>query len=305
MRNSVINRITRQARKDRNIFMISGDAGYGVLDEYKSTFPDRFLNLGVAEQNMIGMASGLGLAGYKVFVYNIVPFVLYRCFEQVRNDICYQGVPVTLIGIGSGVTYSPQGVTHYSVEDIALARTMPNMTIISPADPLEALAAVEHAIKSKKPVYIRIAKSGEPMIHKGPVKDITVPIKVADGRTGVAVLFHGSVSTEVLAALEGMKRKPLVLSVPMLQPMNFDAVASHLKGIHTVITVEEHYKDGGLGTIMAEWIVREGLPVKLRKLGFDHEFIHVIRNTAGMREHYGFSSAAIRSAMDEAFEKNA
>lgn len=301
MRNNVINRITKQAHKDKNIFMITGDAGYGVLDEYKGLFPERFLNLGVAEQNMIGFASGLALGGHKVFVYNIVPFIMYRCYEQVRNDICYQGLPVTLIGIGSGVTYSPQGMTHYSVEDVALARTMPNLTVISPGDPLEAVAATEFAIKSKKPVYIRIAKSGEPMIHQGSIKDITKPIKVSDGK-GVAVLFHGSISTEVLAALEGIKKRPLVVSVPMLNPVDFGAMAETLKGIHTVITVEEHFKDGGLGSIMAEWIVRDGLRLKLRKLGITNEIIHAIRNNPGMRQHYGFDSASIRAAVDEAYK---
>lgn len=117
---------------------MSGDAGYGVLDEYKKCFPNRYLNLGVAEQNMISFSAGLGLAGYNVFIYNIVPFVLYRCYEQVRNDICYQRLPVTLIGIGSGVTYAPQGITHYGVEDVSIARTLPNLVILSPSDPIEA-----------------------------------------------------------------------------------------------------------------------------------------------------------------------
>ena len=166
MRNTVINKITEVAKKNKNIFIITGDAGFGVLDEYKNSFPKRFLNLGIAEQNTISFAGGLALTGYKVFVYNIVPFVMYRCYEQVRNDICYQKLPVILIGIGSGVTYAPQGVTHYSVEDVALAKTLPNLTILSPADPYEAALCAEYALKSKNPVYIRIAKSGEPKIHK-------------------------------------------------------------------------------------------------------------------------------------------
>ncbi|ODS30339.1 MAG: transketolase pyridine binding subunit [Candidatus Scalindua rubra] len=138
MRNTVINKITEYAEEDKNVFFVSGDAGYGVLDEYKKCFPNRYLNLGVAEQNMISFSAGLGLAGYNVFIYNIVPFVLYRCYEQVRNDICYQRLPVTLIGIGSGVTYAPQGITHYGVEDVSIARTLPNLVILSPSDPIEA-----------------------------------------------------------------------------------------------------------------------------------------------------------------------
>src|SRR3989338_11563341 len=161
MRNTVIDRITHHAERHKEIFLIAGDAGFGVLDEYKKRLPKRFLNLGVAEQNVIGFAAGLANVGYRIFLYNIIPFLLYRCYEQVRNDICYQRLPVTLVGIGSGLTYAPQGITHYSIEDIALARTLPNMIILSPSDPLEAMKCAEYAIKSKKPVYIRISKSGE------------------------------------------------------------------------------------------------------------------------------------------------
>ncbi|MDP2168195.1 MAG: transketolase C-terminal domain-containing protein [Thermodesulfovibrionales bacterium] len=300
MRNSVIERITKEAGKKKDIFLITGDAGFGVLDNYKKSFPERFLNLGVAEQNMIGMASGLGLSGFKVFVYNIVPFVLYRCYEQVRNDICYQNVPVTLIGIGSGVTYSPQGVTHYSVEDIALARTLPNLVILSPSDPIEAVKCAEYAIKSKDPVYIRIAKSGEPVIHTGRVKDITRPVVLNEGE-GVAVLFHGSVSTEVVSALKGVDRRPKAVSVPMLQPMDFSSLEKELKAIHTIITVEEHFVEGGLGSIIAEWIVSERLDYRLIKLGIKNEFIHKITNNAGMRSHYGISSEGIKGAIEKAY----
>jgi transketolase len=301
MRNSVIERIVKEAGKKKDIFLITGDAGFGVLDKYKKSFPERFLNLGIAEQNMIGIAAGLGLTGFKVFVYNIVPFVLYRCYEQVRNDICYQNVPVTLIGIGSGVTYSPQGVTHYSVEDIALARTLPNLVIFSPSDPIEAVKCVEYALSSKDPVYIRIAKSGEPVIHNRKVKDIRSPVVLNEGE-GVAVLFHGSVSTEVTSALEGVRRRPKAISVPMLQPMDFDSLGRKLKDIHTIITVEEHFSEGGLGSIIAEWIVGRGLDYRLIKLGIKNEFIHEIKNNAGMRSHYGISSEAIKETIGRAYE---
>lgn len=297
MRGSVIARITELARRDKNVFLITGDAGFGVLDDYRTSFPDRYLNLGVAEQNMIGVAAGLGLAGYKVFVYNIVPFVLYRCYEQVRNDVCYQELPITLIGIGSGVTYSPQGVTHYSVEDIALARTLPNLVILSPSDPIEARGCVEYAFKSKNPVYIRLAKSGEPVIHKGRRgRNVSRPIVLGEGK-GVAVLFHGSVSTEVIAAVEGLDKKPMVVSVPMIQPLEVGFLKRKLSGVHTIISVEEHFADGGLGSVLAEWICKEGLDFRLIKLGIKNEFIHQIKNNAGMRSHYGISAGQIKKAI--------
>jgi len=275
MRNTVINLIYKAAKQDKNIFVISGDAGFGVLDQFQRDFPKRYLNLGIAEQNTISFASGLALAGYKVFVYNIAPFVMYRCYEQVRNDICYQELPVTLIGIGSGVTYAPQGVTHYSVEDVAIARTMPNLTIFSPADHYEAESCAEYALKSRGPVYLRIAKSGEPKIHQGKPKDINKPVILKKGKN-VAVIFYGSVGIEVIKAVEGISHKPKIISMPKLQPIDFDALKNELKTIHIIITVEEHFIEGGLGSILSDWIVAGQLPLRLIKLGIKNEFIHSI-----------------------------
>lgn len=298
MRNSVSTKICEFAKKDKNVFLIVGDAGFGVWEEYQAQFPKRFLNMGVAEQNMISFAAGLGLSGYKVFVYNIIPFLLYRCYEQVRNDICYQRVPVTLLGIGSGVTYTPGGVTHYGVEDVLLARTLPNMEIMSPSDPLEAELCIEHAYNSKNPTYIRIPKSGEPTIHTDTPDDIVKPIIVKKGK-GVAILFHGSVSIEVLKAAEGMVPSPMLISVPLIQPLDTSSLGEILSDtVHTLITVEENFKDGGLGGIISEWISKERCPYRLEKMGITNEFIHVIKNINGMRKHYGFTSSQIRERIE-------
>lgn len=296
MRNTVIKRITEIAKTKDDLFLITGDAGFGVLDEYCKSYPKRFLNLGIAEQNMISFASGLAMVGYKVVVYNIIPFLLYRCYEQVRNDICYQNLPVILIGIGSGLTYAPQGVTHYSVEDIQIALSLPNLQVMSPSDPFEAEACIEYAIKSSYPSYIRIAKSGEPKIHPGKLDNICDPIVVHYGKR-VAVLMHGSVSIEVAEAVKDMKNSPMIISIPMLAPLNFNKLTELLKDIETVLTIEEHFVYGGLGTILADWISVNRLPYKLVKLGIKNEFIHHIKNTKGMREHYRIDSLSIREIL--------
>lgn len=299
MRNTVINRITHHAKRHKEIFLIAGDAGFGVLDDFKKSFPSRFLNLGVAEQNMISFAAGLANAGHKPFVYNIIPFLLYRCYEQVRNDICYQRLPVTLVGIGSGVTYAPQGVTHYSVEDIAIARTLPNLVILSPSDPIEAAASADYAVKSQRPVYIRLAKTGEAAIHKKAAQDINKPLIIKEGRD-VAVLFHGSIASEVIKATEDFKDEVAVISIPMLQPLDAAFLERALKDVRAIITVEEHFVRGGLGSIMTDWVLDKRPSVKLKTLGISNEFIHAIKDNAGMRSRYGISANGIRKAIEEA-----
>ncbi len=292
MRNSTINHLTEYAAADDNIFVIAGDGGYGVLDKYQQEMPKQYLNMGVAEQNAIGFAAGLAMTGRKVFVYNITPFVLYRCYEQVRNDICYQKVPVVLIGIGSGLAYAPGGMTHYSVEDIALARTMPGLEIISPADPVEACASVDYVMRSDKPAFIRIARGGEPKIHNERIEDISKPILMNKG-SRTAVLFHGAVSVEVMEMLKMAVEKPTVISIPMVSPLDFDCLEDMLEGVDRIVTVEEHYVVGGLGSIVGEWILDNDKPYKLKKLGVDYEFIHQVKNNKGMRELFGISSDKI------------
>src|SRR3990172_3545592 len=181
MRNTLINTIIDACKKREDVFVISGDAGLGVFDEFKEAYKNRFLNLGIAEQNMASFAAGLAMSDFKVYIYNIIPFLLYRCYEQVRNDICYQELPVTLVGIGSGITYAPQGMTHYSVEDLGIAQTLPNLTVISPIDPIEAKLAARYSLSSESPVYVRLAKRGEPNIHKNENIDITEPQLIEDG----------------------------------------------------------------------------------------------------------------------------
>jgi transketolase len=183
VRNTFIDTVIDACRNRDDIFILSGDAGLGVFDSFKDEFPDRFRNMGVAEQNTISFAAGLAMTGCRVVVYNIIPFLLYRCYEQVRNDICCQKLPVVLAGIGSGITYAPQGMSHYSIEDIGLVQTLPDLVAISPMDPAEARAAARYALDSSHPVYVRLAKNNEPSFHKSSDMDITLPTcHVCNGR---------------------------------------------------------------------------------------------------------------------------
>ena len=296
MRSAFINKITSEVSKNKDIFIISGDAGLGVFDNFKNESPNNFINLGIAEQNATGFAAGMAIAGFKVYIYNIIPFLLYRTYEQVRNDICYQNLPITLVGIGSGVTYAPQGMTHYSIEDIAIARTLPNLTIISPADPIEAELAAEYSLRSENPVYVRMAKRGEPNIHKDKNLDITAPILMEDGEE-VCLIFHGSIGVEVIDAYKELLKDGIsvkLISIPMLNPINKPLLIDMIGNVKHVISIEEHYIIGGLGGILLEIFASNKINnYELTTLGITHRFIHEIKDQNGMRKLFGLSKNSI------------
>jgi transketolase len=300
MRNNFINEILSACRLRDDIFILSGDSGLGVFDRFKEEYPHRFLNTGAAEQNAISFAAGLAMAGNKVFVYNIIPFLLYRCYEQVRNDICYQDLPVVLVGTGSGITYAPQGMSHYSVEDLGLVQTLPNLVAISPIDPVEARAAARYALSCDKPLYVRIAKAGESTIHRDDAIDIMSPQVVREG-SDTAIVFHGSIASEVLAAYELLAAKgcaPLLLSVPTVQPLDAAALMPLLANIGHVVCVEEHFTNCGLGKMLACLKAETAVNWGLTLMGIPPHFIHEIRKTGGLRESFGMSAADIVAAVE-------
>ena len=300
MRNTFIKTLTDISHSDDSVYIISGDAGFGVFEDYKSLKPDRFINAGIAEANMIGYSAGLAMTGFNVFVYNIIPFVLYRCYEQVRNDICYQKVPVTLIGIGSGLTYAPAGMTHYGVEDLTICQTLPNLVVISPSDPVETEAAVRYAAKSENPVYIRVAKSGEQVVRVSGCSDILSPAVISDGGE-VAILTYGSIINEAVTAVETLKNKgisPRLISVPTIQPFPGEKIMSLLNGCKTVIILEEHMRFGGLTSRLTDYLTERQInDFKIIPLTLPQQFIHSVNNQSGMRKKFGIDSESIINAV--------
>lgn len=295
MRNAFIDAVIAACAEREEIVILSGDAGLGVFDEFRIRRPDRFLNLGVAEQNMAGFAAGLAMTGHRVVLYNIIPFLLYRCYEQVRNDICYQGLPVVMAGIGSGVTYAPQGMTHYSVEDIGVARTLGNLAVLSPADPVEARAAARYCLESPLPSYVRLAKRGEPVLGPDAPFDITKPRRIRDGGD-VVIAFHGSIGAEVLEAtrlLEERGVSPRLLSVPLLSPFSAEAFLAETRDIRLVVSVEEQFARCGLGALLSDLWMEHRPGWMLKSLGIPPAFIHLVRDAAGMRDSFGISARGI------------
>jgi len=287
MRNSVATKIKEIAKEDKQLFVIAGDAGLGVWDDFRES--KQFINPGVNEQLDIGFGAGLSLMGHKVIYYNIAPFVIMRPYEFVRNDICYQELPMILIGTGSGITYAPAGVTHYVVEDIALASTMPNLNIFSPADPVEAVECFKYAYKSKKPSYIRIARNGEDVIHKQNI-DITKPIFINKSNSSNILIVHGSIVDEVPKILEKIDID--VVTVPFLTS-NFNW-EKFLSGYENIFTLEEHFINGGFGTIL-----RDKVEKKINKFGLPNEYIHKIGNRDFLREYYQIDGINIANKIKE------
>ncbi len=293
MRNIIASEIIKKAKEDKNLFLIAGDAGLRVWDEYKEDFPDQYLNPGVNEQCDIGLAAGLALRGHRPIFYNITPFVIMRPYEQVRNDICYQNLPVILIGTGSGLTYAPAGMTHYAIEDIALAKTMPNLNIFSPADPIEAKKCFEYAYNSTSPSYIRVPKAGEATIHKSEDIDITKPIIIKDGKDGI-LFVHSAIIDEIETLDKLLKEHDIQLTfatVPMLSTAyKFEDI---LNDFEHIFTLEEHYLTGGFGSILTEYVNDNDIGKKINKFAIKNEYIHKIGTRDFLREYYGINAAAL------------
>lgn len=290
MRNTAAKEIIEYCRENEDGFLIAGDAGFGVWEEFQKDLPSQYINPGINEQATIGLASGMALSGHKVFYYNIIPFVLMRCYEQVRLDICYHEVPVILIGIGSGITYAPAGMTHYSIEDITLAKSMPNLNIISPSDPVQVKKAVQFAIKSKQPTYIRISRSGEATLFDDSI-DITKPIYIKEG-TNKAIIFHGSIVDEVLEAMKDLEGVSII-SLPMIMPLAKNEMSTLLNKYEKIYVVEEHFKEGGLGSILSDFAMENKIFVDLEKIGIENKHIHKIGNCDYLRKELKIDKKSI------------
>lgn len=302
MRNTVANEIINKAKIDKDLYLITGDAGLGVWDDFKVDFPKQYINPGVNEQCDIGMSAGMALRGHKVVFYNIAPFVIMRPYEQVRNDICYQNLPVILVGTGSGITYAPAGMTHYVVEDVTLAKTMPNLDIFSPSDPIEARLCFEYAYQSDRPSYIRIPKAGEARIHSNEEIDITQPIIISEGKDGI-LFVHSSIIDEVETLKEHLSKNDIhltIATVPMLTTtFEFESLLNQYEHI---FTWEEHFENGGFGTILNEYCNNKNILKRIYKFGISNEYIHKIGNRDYLRNYYGIDANNVSKRIIEVLD---
>ena len=297
MRTNFINQLIEEARHNDKIFLLVGDLGYHVIEPFAEEFPDRFLNVGIAEQNMAGIAAGLAMTGYNVYFYSIGNFPTIRCLEQIRNDIAYHQANVKVVSVGAGYAYGSLGATHQATEEIGALRVLPNMVVATPGDPLEARAITKISASYDGPMYIRLGKAGEKTVHS----EDSINLKIGDicsliTREGnqTAVLACGNILDAALHQINEENLNYDLYSVPFVKPINkeqlINIVKTHPAGL---ITIEEHQKSCGMGSAIVEILndlYYEGnieVYPKVKRIAIPDEFADVVGTQVFLREHEG------------------
>ena len=293
MRNAFADEILKLALADERIVVLSGDIGNRLFDKFKAAMPTRFYNCGVAEANMISLAAGLASSGLRPVCYTITPFVTTRCLEQIKLDVCYHNMPVTIIGTGSGLSYAALGSTHHSFEDLAIMRSLPSMNVLAPADAPELRAAMRWASAQNQPAYLRIGKKGEPVL--------TEEAAFTAGRwrclragSSATLLACGTVLSEVLAAADLLAKDNIQAAVwncASVKPLDLEAL-SHLSS-SPVFSIEEHSVLGGFGSAVAEFLSARKNPPRLIRLGIPDEFLHDCGEQEEARVYCGLDAASL------------
>lgn len=293
MRTAFIESLVGLARSDERIFLLVGDLGFSVIEPFREEFPNRFINVGVAEQGMIGIATGLALSGKVVFIYSIANFPIMRCLEQIRNDVCYHQANVKIVAVGGGFTYGSQGMTHHATEDLAVMRAIPHMTVVAPGDPAETVLATQAIARFLGPCYLRLGKAGEPVVHQTtPDFQIGKSIIVQAG-SDVTLMATGGMLYNTMQAAEQLAQqgtKVRVLSMHTLKPLDTEAILAAARETKAIVTIEEHSIIGGLGSAVAEVLAESGiLQITLKRMGIKDDFCSKIGSQEYLRRVYGLS----------------
>ncbi|HXT74125.1 MAG TPA: transketolase C-terminal domain-containing protein [Candidatus Angelobacter sp.] len=279
MRSAFVRSLMVLAEEDKRVCLVTGDLGFGVVEPFAAKFPGQFVNAGVAEQNMTGIAAGMALCGKVVFTYSIANFPTLRCLEQIRNDCCYHNANVKIVSVGGGLAYGALGASHHATEDIAVMRALPEITVVAPGDPIEAEMATRALVARAGPAYLRLGRSGEPLVYSGDVNfQIGKAIRITDGDDvtliATGTMLHATTQAATQLAREGIAAR--VLSMHTIKPLDVDAVFEAARGTRAIITVEEHSIIGGLGSAVAEVLAESaGCHVRFKRMGLPSAFTAV------------------------------
>jgi transketolase len=295
MRNNFAEALYEEGKKDNKICVVVADISpAGSIQKFRNEFPDRFINCGVAEQSMIGIAAGLALKGFRPFCYTIATFTLYRPFEMVRVDLCYQNLPVTIIGMGAGAIYSTLGGTHHTIEDVAIASALPNMTVIAPCDPSEMREATKWcATKNKGPVYMRLGKVGEPNLTENAIDKFEFgKLRYLKKGKEIAVISYGitvKMAIDLSTELEKKGKSVSVISCHTIKPLDKIGIKKVLSEHQSVYVLEEHVPHGGLSSRVKEIASDEKTKAELKSFTLKDEFIHFYGNHQELLEKHELS----------------
>ena len=304
MRNAFAQEITKIAAQNENLVLLAGDIGNRLFDDFKEKNPARFYNCGIAEALMTGVASGLANNSFLPVTYTITPFNTLRCLEQIKLDVCYPNLPVTIVGTGSGLSYASLGATHHSLDDIAAMRMLPNMQILAPGDIYEVIGCLRAAIDSKKPTYIRLGKKGEPVVHsKEFTYEIGKVIPVYKGQKNL-VISVGNMLSECDQAIKKFEAKynflPELVSIGSVNPLDEEYLKNSFEKFEKIIVAEEHGFIGGAGAAILEWAYTNNQSVrKLKLINTPKEFIIGGGNQANVRKQLHLDADSIFAIMKE------
>jgi transketolase len=293
MRASFIRTLAEIANTDPRIMLLTGDLGFMAIEPFSQAFPERFLNIGVAEQNMVGVASGLAEAGYIPFCYSIAPFAALRPYEFIRNGPVHHQLPVRIVGVGGGFEYGTAGPSHHAIEDIAVMRALPGMTVVAPADAPQTANALRATWNLPGPVYYRIGKDDQTVIPGLGGRFSRGRAETLRQGTDLLIVTTGSVSMEAVTAADVLSAEGVsvgLMTVASIQPGPVDDLVEAMAGVRAVVTLEAHVLTGGLGTLVAEIIADHGLRCRLRRMAVFSGACPQSGSTAYLHQVHGLSA---------------
>ena len=303
MRDTFVRTLLEIAKKDKNVYIITGDLGFGVLKPFWTELPDQIINAGIAEQNMTSIAAGLAMQGKTVYTYSIGNFPTLRCIEQIRNDCAYHNANVKVVCVGGGFVYGSLGMSHHATEDIAMMRSLPDVTVLAPGDLVEAECATKAIYETPGTCYLRLGRGGEKRIHEK-LDGFTIgkAIQIQKGEN-VAVFSTGAIFDEVNEACEELKVQgiiPTVYTFPTVKPIDKDVILECAKTHKAIVTVEEHNLSGGFGSAVAEVLAEtDGVKAKLVRVALDDRYSCIVGSQKYLRKQYSIDAKAIIERVKE------
>lgn len=298
-RDAFFNRLYEIARNDRNVVLISADMGAPSLDKFRRELSAQFINVGIAEQNMVAIATGLSLSGKKVYIYAIMPFVSLRCYEFIKVNLSLMNLDVTVIGVGSGFSYNDSGPTHHATEDISAMRALPNLTLLNPSDPVMSARCAEISYELKGPCYVRLDREAMPSIYQEG-KEFSEGIELVKAGNGLLIIATGNMVHQAFEVVKGLSRGSVdagIIDLYRIKPINTELLLRLLENAKRIVTLEEHLLDGGAGSAVAEVLADNGITLPMKRIGLADRYYYAYGERSDIHSKCGLSVDVITKSI--------